>query len=96
MDEAAAIIDEFNSNSKRVIVCLSGHMHSDLFLLPHEEKYGRKNLLSCYQIVTTATCFAENGESKFGISIDIAVWTPSRKEFNMIRIGDGEDRKISL
>ncbi len=35
-------------------------------------------------------------EPKIGISIDIAVSTPSKKEFNIIRIGDGEDRKISL
>lgn len=96
LDDAVAIIDEHNNSSKRIIACLSGHMNTDSLWLPHEEKSGEKNPLPCHQIVTTAACFTENVETKIGISIDIAVWTPSRNEFNMIRIGDGEDRKIAL
>lgn len=96
LDEAVAIIDEFNSNSAKVVACLSGHTHCDSLWLPHEEKCGTKNPLPCHQIVTTAACFTENVELEIGINIDIAVWTPSRRELNIIRIGDGEDRKISL
>lgn len=96
LDKAVAIIEEFNNRSTKVVACLSGHTHYDSFWLPHEEKCGEKNPLPCHQIVTTSTCLTDKVEPKIGISIDVAVWSPSRKEFNMIRIGDGEDRKISL
>ncbi len=96
LDEAVAIIDKFNNHTKRLIACLSGHMHSDSLWLPREEKCGEKNPLPCHQVVTTAACSTENFELKIGISIDIAVWTPSKRELHMIRIGDGEDRKILL
>ena len=97
LDEALAIIDEFDSrNDARLVACLSGHMHSDSFWLPYEEKDGRRNPLPCHQFVTTAACLEEIAKSEFGISIDLAVWTPSKGEFNLIRIGDGSDRKIKL
>ena len=97
LDDAVAIIDEFNNHSDtRLVACLSGHLHSDSFWLPHEEKNSQKNPLPCHQVVTTAACFTEGVELKIGISIDIAVWTPSKGELNMIRIGDGEDRRIKL
>lgn len=31
---------------------------------------------------------------QFGISIDIVVWTPSENEFHLIRVGDGENRRV--
>lgn len=97
LDEAVEIIKEYdNRPDTRLVACLSGHMHFDSFWLPYEEKNGEKNPLPCHQVVTTSTCFTENVELEIGISIDVAVWTPSKGELNMIRIGDGEDRKISL
>lgn len=95
VDEAVEIIKEYdNRPDTKLVACLSGHMHSDSFWLPGEEKDCGKNPLPCHQVVTTATCFTENVESEIGISIDVAVWTPSKRELNMIRIGDGEDRRL--
>ncbi len=34
--------------------------------------------------------------ARIGVAVDIAVWTPSEGEINMVRIGDGEDRKVIL
>lgn len=95
-DEAVDIMNEFISNSGKIIACLSGHMHTDSFWLPLEEQNGKKNPLPCCQIVTTSTCFTENVEPIVGISIDLVVWTASKGELNLIRIGDGEDRKVVL
>lgn len=69
-------------------------MHTDSFWTPYESKGERKNPLPCHQVVTTAACFTEDSELEIGISIDIAVWTPSKGKLNMIRVGDGEDRKV--
>ncbi len=94
-DEAVAIIDEFAAGpDTRLVACLSGHIHYDSFWLPHEEKDGKKNPLPCHQVVTTSACIAMNFKPEMGICIDVAVWTPSKGEFNIIRIGDGDDRKI--
>ncbi len=95
-DEVAKFIEEFNNGTSNVVACLSGHMHSDSFLLPFEEKFGKKNPLPCCQVVTTAACFTQDVALKFGIGIDIAVYTPSKGELRMIRIGDGENRKVTF
>lgn len=95
-DEAVAILDEFHQNRGRLVACLSGHMHYDLLLPPRAENEGRANPLPCHQVVTTATCIAAQAESAIGISIDVVVWDPSANELELIRIGDGEDRKIRL
>lgn len=95
LDEAVSIIEEYDKRpDTRLVACLSGHMHTDSFWTPYEAKGERKNPLPCHQVVTTATCFTENVELETGISIDVAVWTPSKGELNMVRIGDGEDRKV--
>ena len=97
IDKAIEIIDEYNNRpDTRLVACLSGHMHTDSLWLPYEENNGRKNPLPCKQVVTTATCFTEGVELEYGISIDVAVWTPSKGELNMLRIGDGDDRSIIL
>lgn len=95
-DAVAKIIEEFNNGASKVVACLSGHTHSDSLLLPFEEKFGEKNPLPCCQIVTTAACFTRNVALKVGIGIDIAVYTPSKGELQMIRIGDGENRKVTF
>ena len=95
LDEAVSIIEEYDKRpGTKLVACLSGHMHTDSFWAPYEAKGERKNPLPCHQVVTTATCFTEDTELEIGISIDVAVWTPSKGELNMIRIGDGEDRKV--
>ncbi|MBE7045435.1 MAG: hypothetical protein E7397_07875 [Ruminococcaceae bacterium] len=95
IDEAVEIIKEYdNRPDTKLVACLSGHTHEDSFWLPGEEKDGYRNPLPCHQVVTTATCLTQNEESEIGIKLDIAVWNPSKRELNMIRIGDGEDRKL--
>lgn len=94
-DEAAKIIEAFNGKSgAKVIACLSGHTHKDSLWMPFEEKDDHTNPLPCHQVVTGRACPPECESSEFGVSVDIAVWTPSKNEFNLIRIGDGEDREI--
>lgn len=89
-DRAALVINAFNEKNKgKLIACLSGHTHSDSLYNPCETKGENINPLSCHQIVTTAACLRQEG-----ISMDIAVWTPSQRRFDMIRIGEGEDRSI--
>ena len=92
LDQAVEIIEE--KAGKKLVAVLSGHTHLDDLFMPYEEKNGSKNPLPCPQVVTTATCFTEGKELEIGISIDVAVWTPSKRELNMIRIGDGEDRRV--
>ena len=95
LDKAVEIIEEYNNRpDTRLVACLSGHMHTDSLWLPHEERDGRRNPLPCKQVVTAATCFTETFVREVGVSIDVAVWTPSKGELNMIRIGDGEDRRV--
>lgn len=95
LNEATAMIEEFHERA-RVVACLSGHTHEDSLWLPYEEKENDKNPLPCHQIVTAATCAAEDVVQKIGISMDVVVWTPSKGELHMVRVGDGEDRRISL
>lgn len=95
LDEAVEIIDEYNKRpGRKLVACLSGHMHTDSLWAPYEVKGESKNPLPCYQVVTAGACRVEDIVSGIGICIDVAVWTPSKNEFNMIRIGDGEDRKL--
>ena len=97
IDEATEIIEQYNARpDTKLVACLSGHTHTDSLWAPYEEKNEVKNPLPCYQIVTTSTCPRKDAGAEFGISMDIAVWTPSSGELNMIRIGDGEDRQIKL
>ncbi len=94
LDEAVEVIKKFNDGNSKCAVCLSGHTHSDSLWLPYEEKIYGKNPLPCCQVVTTSASCSENDESKIGVSVDIAVYTPSKRELYMLRVGDGEHRKI--
>lgn len=96
LDAAIKIIDEFNAGSGEVIACLSGHTHADSLWMPYEQKSGKVNPLPCCQAVIKASCFDTDGEPQIGVAVDVAVWTPSKTEFSMIRIGDGADRKILI
>ncbi len=91
-EKAASVITAFNEKNKgKLIACLSGHTHSDSLYKPNETQGENTNPIPCYQTVTRAACLRREG-----ISIDIAVWTPSEKRFDMIRIGEGEDRSFTV
>ena len=53
-----------------------------------------ENPLPCKQVVTVGATIPQKYHEEFGISIDVTVWTPSENKLNVIRVGDGEDRKI--
>lgn len=96
--KAVEIINEFNGRHDiNLVACFSGHTHEDSLWSPKEEKnisgHGFVNPLPCVQIVTVGTFIPAKNHEEFGISIDIAVWTPSQNELNIIRVGDGQDRK---
>lgn len=95
VEEAVAIIKEYADRKKgRLVACLSGHMHEDSFWMPYEKKGENTNPLPCCQVVTGGACIPEQEHANYGISIDIAVWTPSENALELVRIGDGEDRKV--
>ena len=97
VEDSVAILKEFDGqHNARLVAVLSGHTHEDDVLLPCEEKDGFRNPLPCTQLVTAATCHYSGIERTVGISLDIVVWTPSENKLHMIRIGDGEDRLISI
>ena len=62
--------------------------------IKQKEKDGNKNPLSCHQVATTGVFLPWKEHQDIGISIDLAVWTPSENSLELIRIGDGESRKI--
>lgn len=102
-DDAVKIINEFNVNSKgKVLACFSGHTHMDSFWKPfevkdEETKWGKNkgtNPLPCHQIVTDMTCRLEDEEVGIEVQIDVVVYTPKNKEFNLFRIGIGDDREF--
>ena len=93
LEDALVVIKK---NEDKLVACLSGHTHTDGLFAGYEEKNGVKNPLHCPQVVTNSACFTEDAGLKMdmGISIDIVLWTPSKMELNLLRIGDGEDRKV--
>ncbi len=99
IEKVIEVINEFSKKTDTCLAgCFSGHTHEDSLWAPLQKKtvagHEYFNTLPCYQVVTTGAFIPESTHSEFGISIDIAVWTPSEKELNIIRVGDGEDRKI--
>lgn len=96
-EEALEVINAFsNQEGNRLVACFSGHTHIDELWQPHEQRDRHKNGLPCPQIVTAGTYIPANLHEKYGISVDIAVWTPSENSLEFFRIGDGEDRKVLL
>ena len=55
-----------------------------------------KNYLPCPQVTTQKpvpyTC--DNDKGGFGFSIDVMVFEPDKHKVDIIRFGDGEDRKV--
>ncbi len=97
LDEAISIVNEYyNRDNTRLVACLSGHTHEDSLRLPGEQKDEYKNPLPCCQIVTESTVLFNGNDREIGLSLDIAVWNPSEGKLYMIRVGDGEDRDISV
>lgn len=100
-DRAVKIINEFAEKSGRLAACFSGHTHYDKLLASNEKiesgaDAGRVNPLSCCQVVTTTASRCDEGESEPRLAIDIAVWTPSAKKLDIVRVGNGDDRKVRL
>ena len=94
IDEVSNILNDFNERTNNLVAVLSGHMHKDSLFGALEEKDGCKNPLSCPQVVTTGAFLPWDEHQDIGISVDIAVWTPSENSLDLIRIGDGESRKV--
>lgn len=92
VDEAVEIINEYDSRlDTRLVACLSGHTHRDSMLATGEmTKNNRTNPLPCYQIVT-ASPFID-----IDLAIDVAVYSRSKGQLDMIRVGSGEDRRITF
>ncbi len=98
-EQAAAVLDRFAARTGRLWACFSGHTHADALLLPRETKNGYFNPLPCPQAVTRAfsgrLCRAPaDAGNAFGFALDILVWTPSAPRLDLVRIGDGADRRI--
>lgn len=98
INEASAIINEFSERGGgRLVAAFGGHTHKDSLWLPHEQKGTvLKNPLSCTQIVSAGACIRYGIERVIGVSVDIVVWTPSTGELHTVRVGDGDDRSISV
>lgn len=95
-NEAVRIINAYNDRpDTRLVTCLSGHIHDDSLWQPYEERNGETNPLPCKQVVTASSCIGIK-EPEYGIRIDVAVYTPSKNEFILVRIGDGKDRCVEL
>ncbi|MBQ7040158.1 MAG: metallophosphoesterase [Clostridia bacterium] len=99
IEKAVEIIESFTEKpDANLVACFSGHTHEDLLCNPHEKwvyndaEY--ENPLPCKQVVTVGATIPQKYHEEFGISIDVTVWTPSENKLNVIRVGDGEDRKI--
>lgn len=96
-DEAVRIIKAFaDREDTRLVVCLSGHTHVDSLWMPYETKGESTNPLPCYQVVTREACNYKSDDADVGVAVDIGVWSPTKNEFDIIRVGDGEDRKITF
>ncbi|MBQ4354295.1 MAG: metallophosphoesterase [Clostridia bacterium] len=93
-EAASAILSRFHEKTGRLTACLSGHTHADSLHAPLEEKNGFRNPLPCPQAVTRSFTHPRSGERHCGFAMDVLVWTPSAHRLDLVRIGDGEDRRI--
>lgn len=91
-ENAAYIVEKH----KNVIACFSGHVHRDILLQPYEMFGELKNYLPCPQVTTQKPVpyTWDNDEGEFGFSIDVMVFEPDKHKVDIIRFGDGEDRKV--
>lgn len=91
-DETEAV--DILNNSKKIVAAFSGHTHMDFFFESYEKCGENQNLLSCSQVVTKNASPYNIKENELGIAIDVLVYNPCKKTIDIIRFGDGEDRKI--
>lgn len=91
-EEAAEVI----KSSNNVVACFSGHAHKDSLWKPYEIRGADKNVLPCHQVVTRNPIPFPWDDDKgvFGISVDIMIFEPNGQKIDIIRFGDGEDRKV--
>ncbi len=94
VEEASAIVNRFAEKTGRLIACFGGHTHRDSLRAPFEEIGGYKNPIACPQAVTGAFWQPKHEENEAGFILDVLVWTPSEKHLELVRIGDGADRRI--
>lgn len=93
---AKALKSHFDSSENRLLGIFSGHAHFDSIWQPLESRGPFTNQLDCTQVVIKSPQNEKGYTDFIGMAVDIAVWTPSKNEFNIIRIGDGEDREITI
>jgi len=95
IEDVISILNAFQHQNGKLIAVLSGHTHVDSLWAPGESKDEYTNSLPCYQVVTRSVKpYGEEGE--FRVALDLMVWTPSEGTLDLIRFGDGEDRKITI
>lgn len=95
-DVLATSLRAFVEKGGRLVACLSGHTHADSLWLPFEERNGSCNVLPCAQAVTVGVCIPGHVHETYGVSFDIAVWTPAEQRLSLVRVGDGEDREVPI
>lgn len=94
VEEAAAIVNRFAERTGKLVGCFSGHTHADSLRGGMQELDGYKNPLVCPQAVTRSFWRAKHGADECPFAMDVLVWTPSEKRLELVRIGDGTDRRI--
>ena len=94
VEEAAAIVNRFAERTGKLVGCFSGHTHADSLRGGLEELDGYKNPLICPQVVTRSFWRAKHGADECPFAMDVLVWTASERRLELVRIGDGEDRRI--
>lgn len=79
-----------------VIACFSGHVHIDFLREPYEVIGEHINHLPCRQVVTrNALGHSRDGsENVFEMAIDVMVYDPNTQTIDLIRFGDGKDRRV--
>ncbi len=95
IDDASAAAEIVKQKSN-VIACFSGHVHIDFLREPYEVQGEHINYLPCKQVVTrNALGHSRDGsENLFEMAIDVIVFNPDNQEIDLIRFGDGNDRKV--
>lgn len=93
---AEAVNSYFATSQNRLLGIFSGHTHVDSIWQPLESDGTFTNPLNCTQVVIKSPFHKGCDCEILGIAVDIAIWTPSENEFNIIRIGDGKDREITI
>ncbi len=79
-----------------VLACFSGHVHIDFLREPFEVCGEHINYLPCRQAVTrNALGHSRDGSPNvFEMAIDVMVYDPDNQSINLIRFGDGQNRKV--